>query len=265
MTTRADVDRALEAGAPTLGGFSPAVLLIEVRRLVRNRRTLIFTLVIPVFFFLLFGLNYQYADASAGNVNVSAYIMVSMALYGAILATSSGGAVVSIERAAGWSRQLRLTPLTPVAYIVTKMLTSLVLGFLSVTSVFVTGILTGKPSMPLHLWIIAGLSVWIGSLLFSAYGLFIGYLLPSENVMQIMSFTLMIFAFGGGLFVPLDQFPQVIQDVAMYTPLYGLNQWVHAPLTGDPILWAWTVNVAAWLAIFVSGAVWRFRRDTARV
>lgn len=265
MTTRADVDRALEAGAPALGGFSSAVLRIEVRRLVRNRRTLIFTLVFPVFFFLIFGLNSAYANQSAGNVNVSAYIMVSMALYGAILATSSGGAVVSIERAAGWSRQLRLTPLTPVAYVVTKMLTSLVLGFVSVAAVFATGLVTGKPSMPVHLWIIAGLSVWIGSLLFSAYGLFIGYLLPSENVMQIMSFTLMIFAFGGGLFVPLSQFPQVIQDIAAYTPLYGLNQWVHAPLTGDPILWAWTVNVAAWLAIFVFGAVWRFRRDTARV
>lgn len=265
MIPLVDMDHVLEDGAPTFGGFSGGVLLIEVRRLIRNRRTLMFTLIFPVFFFLIFGLNSQYADIRAGHVNVSALVMVSMALYGAILSTSSGGAVVSIERAAGWSRQLRLTPLSPIAYIVTKMLTSLVLGFLSVAAVFVTGLITGRPDMPLHLWFVAGLSVWIGSLLFSAYGLFIGYLLPSENVMQVMSFSLIIFAFGGGLFVPLDQFPQVIQDIAVYTPLYGLNKWVHAPLTGDPIMWTWTVNMAVWLAIFVFGAVWRFRRDTARV
>ena len=31
-----------------------------------------------------------------------------------------------------------------------------------------------------------GLYVWVGSLLFAACGLFIGYLLPAENVMQLM-------------------------------------------------------------------------------
>src|SRR5665647_2117298 len=126
-----------------------------------------------------------------------------MALYGAILATASGGAMVSIERAAGWSRQLRLTPLSPMAYIATKMLTSLVLGLGAVLAVYITGIITGRPSMPVRLWIITALCVWIGSLLFAAFGLFIGYLLPSENVMQIISFALMLFAFGGGLFLSL--------------------------------------------------------------
>ena len=54
--------------------------------------------------------------------------MISLALYGAVFATTSGGAMVSIERAQGWSRQLRLTPLSPAAYIAIKMLTALVLG-----------------------------------------------------------------------------------------------------------------------------------------
>ncbi len=29
--------------------------------------------------------------------------------------------------------------------------------------------------------------------------------------------------------------------------------------------WDWVLNLAVWLAIFVTGAVWRLRRDTARV
>ena len=48
--------------------------------------------------------------------------MVSMALYGAALTAASGGAMVAIERALGWSRQLRLTPLNPAVYIAMKAL-----------------------------------------------------------------------------------------------------------------------------------------------
>jgi ABC-2 type transport system permease protein len=102
-----------------------------------------------------------------GNGNVSAYVMISMALYGAILATTSGGAMVSVERAAGWSRQLRLTPLAPFAYVAIKMLTALVLGLGSVLAVYATGLITGAPSMSVQLWIVTALCVWVGSLVFA--------------------------------------------------------------------------------------------------
>jgi ABC-2 type transport system permease protein len=251
--------------APGLGGFNLTVLRLEVRRMLRNRRTLLFTMVLPVVFFLIFGLNSQYAQDPVAHGNTSAFIMISMALYGGVLATTSGGAMVSIERAAGWSRQLRLTPLSPVAYIAIKMATAMVLGLGSVVAVFVVGRATGTPHMSGYLWIVCGLSVWIGALVFAAFGLFMGYLLPTENVMQILSFALVLFAFGGGLFIPLSQFSHVLQTLAKFTPLYGLNQLVHAPLIGGSIHLVWIANAVAWLAIFAAGAVWRFRKDTARV
>jgi ABC-2 type transport system permease protein len=250
---------------PPYGGFNTTLLRLEVRRLMRNRRTMIFTVLMPVVFFLIFGLNADYASENAGHGNVSAFILISMALYGAILATTTGGAMVSIERAEGWSRQLRLTPLVPLAYVTVKMLTALVLGGMSVLSVYVVGLATGRPSMPVSLWVVTALAVWLGSLLFAAFGLFMGYLLPTENVMQILSFALMIFAFGGGLFIPLSQFAPVLQTMASFTPLYGLNALVHAPLTGETVTAGTVANVVVWLVVFVGGAVWRFRRDTARV
>ena len=54
--------------------------------------------------------------------------MISLAVYGAMIATTGGGAMVAVERALGWSRQLRLTPLNPLAYIAVKVLTAMVLG-----------------------------------------------------------------------------------------------------------------------------------------
>jgi len=254
--------------APALGGFNFTALKLEVRRLTRNRRTIIISIVLPVVFFLLFGLNKAYASQTAGpgaHGNWSAFVMISLALYGGVLATTFGGAMVSIERAQGWSRQLRLTPLSPVAYIIIKIMAALVLGACSVAAVYITGVVTHKPSMSVGLWIGTGFSVWIGSLLFAAFGLFLGYLLPAENVMQLLGLILALLSFAGGLFIPVSQYAHTVQEIAKWTPLYGLNQLVHTPLLGNGVDWTWVVNVVAWLILFAGGAVWRMRKDTARV
>lgn len=251
--------------APGLGGFNVTVVKLELRRLTRNRRTIIIAIVAPVLLFLIFGLNRSYDSIHEGHGNLSAFVMISVALYGAVLATTFGGAMVSIERAQGWSRQLRLTPLTPVAYIVIKVVAALMLGACSVAAVYILGAITNKASMSVGLWIGTGLAVWIGSLLFAAFGLFLGYLLPAENVMQLLGLIIGLLSFAGGLFVPISQFAQAVQDVAKWTPLYGLNQLVHAPLLGTGVEWTWVVNVLGWLIIFAAGAMWRFRKDTARV
>jgi ABC-2 type transport system permease protein len=254
--------------APALGGLNLTLLKLEIRRLTRNRRTVIIAIVFPVFFFLVFGLGQSYDKlpaAHGAHGNVSAFVMISLALYGAVLATTFGGALVSIERAQGWSRQLRLTPLSPAAYIVIKVLTALVLGSCSVAAVYIVGAATNKASMSVGLWIGTGFSVWVGSLLFAAFGLFLGYLLPAENVMQLIGLILALLSFAGGLFIPVSQYAQAVQDVAKWTPLYGLNQLVHTPLLGNGVDWTWVVNVLAWLIIFTAGAAWRFGKDTARV
>jgi ABC-2 type transport system permease protein len=265
MTAQSALAAALERKPPPAGGFSPAILRLEVRRLLRNRRTMVLALVLPVLFFWGFGLNSSYVHESAGHGNVSAVEMISIALYGAVSATATCGAMVSIERTAGWSRQLRVTPLSPGAYVVIKMLTSLVLAAGAVAAVYLVGAVTHKVSMPADLWVITGLCVWIGSLLFAAFGLFTGYLLPSENVTQVIGLVLTLCAFAGGLLIPFSQFSPDLQTFARFTPLYGLSQLVHYPLVGGTLQWGWILNLAVWLAIFVAGAVWSLRRDTARV
>ena len=242
--------------------LQPVYLRTELRRLLRNRRTVIFTLVMPPVFFLLFGTQREYLDQSVGNGNVTAYVMISMALYGAILATTSGGASVSIERAQGWSRQLRLTPLRPAAYVLTKVAVAMVLGLASILVTLVAGLARGAEiSTTALVWSVV--LAWAGSAVFAAVGLFMGYLLPAENVMQVLGPVLALLSFAGGLFMPLGD--GVFATIARFIPTYGLAEIVRAPLTGgDVSVWA-VVNVVAWAAVFVGGAVWRFRLDTARV
>jgi len=241
------------------------ILRLEVRRLLRNRRTMILAIAMPVFFFLSFGRTKSYVHQIVGRGNLTASEMISMALFGAVFATATGGAMVSVERALGWSRQLRVTPLSPAAYIATKMLSSLTLAAGAIGAVYVVAALDSGASMPTDLWVITGMYVWIGSLLFAALGLFVGYLLPSENVTQLISLMLMGCSLAGGLFIPVSQFTHTEATLAKLTPLYGLNQLVHYPLAGGHFSYSWPLNLALWLAVFVLGAVWQLRRDTARV
>ena len=128
-----------------------------------------------------------------------------------MIAATAGGAAVSIERAAGWSRQLRLTPLHPVSYISLKAIAAMTTGLVSVV---VTNIVGGWPSGPdaVDRWILAAALCWVCSIVFAAFGLFMGYLLPSENAMQMLGPALAIMAFLGGLFVPVDHGSHVRDD-----------------------------------------------------
>jgi ABC-2 type transport system permease protein len=247
---------------PPLGGFSWTFLRLEVRRLLRNRRTVVFTLIIPPVFFWAFGTGHTAEQVGRGNV--TAYIMISLAVYGAMIATTAGGASVGLERAVGWSRQLRLTPLNPVAYVAVKIITAMVLGGLSVAIVFGVGALGGA-HMDGWVWVVSALVAWGGALVFAAFGLFMGYLLPSENVMQILGPVLALLAFFGGLFVPLSVLGHGFQEIAKFTPAYGVGVLARAPLTEDALSAGAIINVVVWTAVFAAGAVLRFRRDTARV
>ncbi|MGW5671427.1 ABC transporter permease [Micromonospora sp. NPDC003776] len=255
--------RAGDRRPPALGGFSTAVLGIEIRRVLRNRRTLIFILVMPAVFFLLFGAPQRGQNLDNG-LPVTGWIMISLAVYAAMVATTSAGAAVATERALGWSRQLRLTPLRPPAYVAIKVATAMVLGLLGVLVEFAVGAAAGV-RLPLHVWIESGLTAWIGSLVFAALGLFVGYLAPAENVMQFMGPVLAILAMFGGLFFPLDMLPHVMQQIAKFTPVYGVGQLARSPLTGGGLDWVAVGNVAAWTAFFGLGAARLFRRDTTRV
>jgi len=249
---------------PALGAFNLTMLGIEVRRILRNRRAVVFTLIMPVVLYLIIGTNSDYSGRREGSGNISAYILISMAAYGAVLAATSGGAMVATERALGWSRQLRLTPLSPVAYIAVKALVSLALGLGSVLAVNLVGVLNGKAEMPTHVWIAAGLIAWLGSIVFGAFGLFMGYLLPSENVMQVLGPVLAGLAALGGLWFPIKPHT-VLGHISACTPIYGLANLARWPLYGGAPHVVWILNLVGWLAVFVAGAAWRMSKDTARV
>ncbi|HTC86155.1 MAG TPA: ABC transporter permease [Candidatus Acidoferrum sp.] len=264
MTVRAPEPAPLaERKPPPLGGFNLTFLAIEVRRLLRNRRTVMVTVIVPVVLFLLFKQTGRRALAIGSIEFTAATTMIGIAVYGAMLAATSGGAMVSLERAQGWSRQLRLTPLRPAAYIAIKILVAMLLGLTSVAIVYVAGAIDGVQMAPTT-WVLTAILAWLASFVFASYGLFMGYLLPSENVMQVIGPTLGVFSLLGGLFIPISLLPSLMQDVAPFMPTYGVASIARYPLVGGAFDPTWLLSVVVWTALFAVAAMLLFRRDTHR-
>ena len=98
-----------------------ALLVCELRRLLRTPLFLIFTVGLPLVYFLLF--SGIYAPDGGPAVVV---LMAMMGAFGAISASISVGGRVANERHIGWNRQLRLTPLPGWGYLAVKAAAMLV-------------------------------------------------------------------------------------------------------------------------------------------
>ncbi len=247
-------------------------LALETKRITRDYVTMFFTAVLPAFFYLIFGASQEYSGEAAGNGNVAMYIMISMAAYGAVVATTGIGGMAAVERMQGWGRQLALTPMTDGAYVAIKTTIALVIAAMPIALVFGLGALTGAEA-DARVWAFSALILLAGATTFSLYGLCFGLAFRSEAAVSAASGTLVILGFMGNIFFPLTGW---LLSVAKFTPLYGYVQLARYPLTEGFNLdtttgamieeagWVPVVNVVVWTLIFAVLATWLVRRGRGR-
>ncbi len=184
-----------------------AYLRFDLRRMVRNKRLMIFSILMPLVLFLVFGTHTEGARMDTG-ITAVAYVMVSMAMFGSMSAAMSSGGAIATERDGGWNRTLRLTPLKPYAYVASKVLLSLVLAIAPLVAVFVAGVAAGGVRLDADQWTMVALTSWLGALPFAGLGLIIGYVATPDSVQPITGLTTMMVAAFGGLWLPVENMPR---------------------------------------------------------
>jgi ABC-2 type transport system permease protein len=242
--------------------MSLTYLRLECLRLLRNRRALILSILMPCLLLLIFGSLYK--KDSLNGVSAAAYLMVSMGLFGAMLAAMGSGGTIAQERGVGWNRQLRLTPLPPRSYLATKIVGSFLVALPPLLVTFALAVLTLNVRLPLATWGAILLIAWLGVLPFTALGLLIGYLAKPDSVQQFSSLILLLIAAFGGIWVPAEQMPSLMRRIGEWTPAYWVGQAARAPLFHHSISGQGILVVLAWTLIVGRVAMYRFRRDTAR-
>jgi ABC-2 type transport system permease protein len=139
-----------------------------------------------------------------------------------------------------------------------------VLGIVPVVMVLGVGAILGA-QLSIGQWVACAVLSWVCSLVFAAFGLFVGYLVPSENAMQFIGPLLGLMSFFGGLFQPVDQLPQALQTIAPWMPTYPVGLVARSPITHEGLTFMHVADLVLWTAIFSLGTALIFRRDTNRV
>lgn len=245
---------------------------LELRRVFRDYVSMFFIAVLPAFFYLIFGAAQEASSEDAGNGNVAMYVMISMAAYGAVTATTGVGGMAAVERMQGWGRQLGLTPLPDSDYVFMKAAVAVAVAAIPITLIYLLGVLTDAEGT-VGAWLLSALIVLAGAAVFALYGLVFGLALKSEAAVGAASGSLVILAFMGNIFFPLSG---TLLTLAKFTPLYGYVSLARYPVTEGYLfnisdgtvtheaLWVPVVNVSVWAVIFALLAIWLVRRGRAR-
>ena len=237
-------------------------LRMEIRRLIRNRRVLIFSMLLPAILILVIG---GTATGDIGGVDAKTYLMVSMGVLGSMSAAIGSGGSIAVERGLGWNRQLRLTPLNPGKYVLSKVVLSLIMALPPLLISYLLGALALDVRLPAGTWLLVGLGSWLGALPFAALGVVIGYIARPDSVQQVSGLLYMLLAAFGGLWIPVEAMPDLMRSIAEFTPAYWVGQVARSPLFhhGELSLHA-VVVLLAWAAGLGLVALRRFQADTAR-
>jgi ABC-2 type transport system permease protein len=236
----------------------------ELLRTFRNRRFFFLSLFFPlILYFLIAGPNRHDTNFGGSGISAPLYYMVGLASFGTMSAMLSTGARIAGERQVGWNRQLRLTPLSPRAYLRAKVITAYMMALVTLALLYLSGATLGV-SLPAHDWVQMTLLILIGLVPFAALGILIGHLVTVDSIGPVMGGTVSLLALVSGTWFPISE-NSFLHDFAQFLPSYWLVQASHVSLGGD----GWTTRgwivVAAWTVVLAVLARRAYRRDTQRV
>jgi len=236
----------------------------ELLRTLRNRRFFLLSLGFPlILFFAIAGPNRHVHNFDESGISFPLYYMVGMAAFGTMSAMFSCGGRIAGERAVGWNRQLRISPLSTRSYFRAKVVTGYMMALISLLALYLAGTSLGV-RLGASEWLEMTGLILVGLIPFAALGIMIGHLLTPDSIGPAMGGGISLLALLGGVYFPLGHHG-FLPELAQYIPSYWLVQASHVALGGHA--WpakGWIVMIA-WTVVLSVLAGRAYRRDTGRV
>ena len=242
---------------------------LELRRTLKNRRVLFFSIIFPVFLFFIMKSTQTGFDLPVGHATAGFLLMLSMAVYGAVNVSATQTAQIAAERSLGWMRTLALTRLSTASYLAAKIGVALCLSVVPIVALSVIGRLDGVTAET-AVWFEAGALCLTAALIAGLMGLALGLYFNSEMIVRYMGMATTIMAFIGNLFMPLSG---TMLTIAKFTPLFGAGMLARYPAVVDGHvfyddtvlpLWQPIANLVVWSVLFFGFAVYSYRRGLQR-
>jgi len=233
---------------------SLAYLWLEAKRQWRNREVLIFRLGLPTGVYLI--LNVADGDTPPSSPGGR---MVAIAALGAVISGLAAGPSLGEERANGWLRQLRTTPLRPSAAVAAKIVVAMSFALPSIALVTAAAGMFGDSegiALGWAQWIqLVGL-MWLATTPITALGALIGLTFGGEAAQAATTLAFVVLWLAGGIFTPPSQMPDVLATISRALPSWGVVQVGQSVAGGFSlsasavaVLVAWTVGAGALAAL----------------
>ncbi|HTZ44713.1 MAG TPA: ABC transporter permease [Jatrophihabitans sp.] len=233
----------------------------EIQRIFRNRQNFLFSLLLPFVLYLFIAGNNR--TARIGELSLPTYFMAGMIAFGGMGAVMGGGARIALEREQGWTRQLRISPLTSRTYFSGKLLGCYLTAACTIGLMYAGGVALGV-RMPVGRWIEMTALILLSLVPFAALGIMLGHLVKADAMGPAMGGGMSLLSIFGGAFGEIGGPGSWVHGISEFVPSYWTVQAGHVAVGGD----AWGargwLTTAAWSALTIYGAVWAYRRDTGR-
>jgi ABC-2 type transport system permease protein len=236
-------------------------LRYEVLRTWRNRRFLLFSLIFPlVLFFAVAG---PHKNVIIDGISFPLYYMTGMIAWGSMVAVISSGARIAAERAVGWTRQLRITPLPTWSYFSAKIFCGFMMAVLTIAVLIAAGSSVGVRLDATQWLTMVGLLL-VGLIPFSVMGIMFGHLLKLDSLGPAIGGVTSLFALLGGAYGPLVTSGFLFKVVKLLPSYWLVQAGKSARNDGGWPLEAWVV-IAVWSLVLTALAVRVYQRDTKRI
>jgi ABC-2 type transport system permease protein len=238
-----------------------AYLRFEITRALRHRRYLMLTMIVPAALYLSLGRQTP-KNINLNGIPFAAYFAVSMMTFAAMgSALNAGGARLAMERTNGWTTQIRITPLSPAAYVATKVLTGVIIAIPGTLLVGLAVVFGKNVSLSTMTWVQLYATIWLAILPFSALGMVLGYALDVDTAQVGTGLFVAASSILGGLFVPLSSFPTFLQNLGKALPTYEMADAARASLSHSAPTALDVLGLIGWTVALGLLFVWLYRRD----
>jgi ABC-2 type transport system permease protein len=185
--------------------------------------------------------------------------MVAVAALGAVISGLAAGPTLGDERANGWLRQLRTTPLRPSTAVAAKIAVAMSFALPAIALVAAAGGLVGDNeglALGGAQWLkLVGL-MWLATTPITAIGALIGLTFGGEAAHGATTLAFVVLWLAGGIFTSPSNLPDALAAVAKVLPSYGVVQVGESvaggfslPASALAVLAAWTVGAGALAAL----------------
>jgi ABC-2 type transport system permease protein len=208
-----------------------------LKSLVRNRRALVFTIIFPIVLLLLFNSIFAHASDTITlrrglELDENAYFTAGILAYSIMLSAFSTMAIgLTAQRESGQLKRLRGTPLPPWTFMAAQVVRAIVLIVFMALVLLLIGHFAYGVHFPGDTLPGFALYLVVGTATMCTLGIALTAVTPTADAAAtIAPLTAVLLSFISGVFIPVDQLPNWLEEIGRVFPLAHLADGLQTTL-----------------------------------